>query len=295
MKKKEDTIYAISTPPGKAAIALVRISGKEAFESVKKISKTMPNQPNHSQLNKLIDHKGDVIDQTITTFFKSPKSYTGEDMVEISLHGGSAIVSRFISIFKKNKKVRYAEPGEFTRRALENNKLDLIQAEAINDLINAETENQRKEAYNQLEGGPSTKLKEIHNKIINILAEAEAIIDFADEDLPKDTHSKIIEQIGNIIEEIDTYISLGLKNRKIQEGYIVGIIGNTNTGKSSFINLISDKEVAIVTNQPGTTRDLIESFIDVEGLPIRFVDTAGIRSEYKKLNKLNKMYVIIIS
>ena len=102
MKKKEDTIYAISTPPGKAAIALVRISGKEAFESVKKISKTMPNQPNHSQLNKLIDHKGGVIDQTITTFFKSPKSYTGEDMVEISLHGGSAIVSRFISIFKKN-------------------------------------------------------------------------------------------------------------------------------------------------------------------------------------------------
>jgi len=286
MKKNKDTIYAVSTPLGKSAIALIRISGKKAHVSVKKISKSMPTKANHAKANKLLDNKGKIIDQTITTYFKSPKSYTGEDMVEISLHGGSAVIKKFISVYKQNKDVRQAEPGEFTRRAFENNKLDLIQVEAVGDLINAETENQRKEAYKQLEGGPSIKLKKIHNKIINVLAEAEAIIDFTDEDLPKNIHKKIKEQIQNIIKEIEFYISSSLKNRKIQEGYIVGIVGKTNTGKSSFINYISNREISIVTSAPGTTRDVVQSYLDINGLPVNFYDSAGLRKSMNKIENI---------
>ncbi|PPR45035.1 MAG: tRNA modification GTPase MnmE [Alphaproteobacteria bacterium MarineAlpha5_Bin8] len=273
----QDTIYAVSTAPGKSAISVVRVSGKKAYESVKKISKSMPKKPNHSKLNKIIEKNGDTIDQTITTFYKSPKSYTGEDMVEISFHGGSAVLSKFIGMFEKNKDVRQAKPGEFTRRAFENNKLDLTQVEAVADLVNAETENQRKEAFNQLEGSSSLGLKKIHEKTKNLLAEAEAIIDFSDEDLPKNVYNQILEQIENIITEIDSAVSKNIRSRKIHNGYIVGIIGKTNTGKSSFINKISNQDVSIVTSQPGTTRDVLESYIDIQGLPVRFYDTAGIR------------------
>ena len=165
MDKKQDTIYALSTPPGKSAIAVVRISGNKAFNYIKKISSSMPTKANISTLNKLITRTGDVIDQTITTYYKAPKSYTGEDMVEISMHGGSATINKFIDIFKKNKKTRLAEPGEFTRRSFENNKLDLTQVEAIADLVNAETEYQRKQAYSQLEGKLTLKTKEIYNEL----------------------------------------------------------------------------------------------------------------------------------
>ncbi len=270
MTKKIDTIYAISTPPGKSAIAVIRISGKIAYQSVKKMSKSMPKKANQSITNKLYDKRGLIIDQTITTYYRSPKSYTGEDMVELSFHGGSATISKFIKEYKGYKGVRQAQPGEFTRRAFENNKLDLIQVEAVGDLINAETEEQRKEAYNQLGGGPSSRLKKIHTNLINVLAEAEAIIDFSDEELPKNIYRGIKEQIKNIIKEINLYVSQGLKNKKIQNGYVVGVVGKTNTGKSSFINYVSDQEVSIVANEPGTTRDIVESYIDVEGMPIRF-------------------------
>ncbi len=286
MNKKKDTIYAVSTPPGKSAIAVIRISGKTAYESVKKMSKSMPTEANHSITNKIYDKKGLTIDQTITTYYKSPKSYTGEDMVEVSLHGGSATISKFINVYKKNKRVRQAEPGEFTRRAFENNKLDLIQVEAVGDLINAETEEQRKEAYNQLGGGPSSKLKNIHTKLVNILAEAEAIIDFSDEELPKNIYKKIKEQIKNIVTDINLYLNEGLKNKKIQNGYIVGIVGKTNTGKSSFINYISDQDVSIVTDTAGTTRDIVESYIDIEGVPIRFYDSAGIRKSKDHIERI---------
>ncbi len=286
MTKKNDTIYAISTPPGKSAIAVMRISGKTAYQSVKKMSKSMPKKANQSIVNKLYDKSGLIIDQTITTFYRSPKSYTGEDMVELSFHGGSATISKFIKEYKKHKRVRQALPGEFTRRAFENNKLDLIQVEAVADLINAETEEQRKEAYNQLGGDPSIKLKKIHTKLINTLAEAEAIIDFSDEELPKDVFKKIKEQIKNIIKDIDIYVNQGLKNKKIQNGYVVGIVGKTNTGKSSFINYISGEDVSIVTNEPGTTRDIVESYIDFEGMPIRFFDSAGIRKSKNNVEKI---------
>ena len=285
MDKKQDTIYALSTPPGKSAIAVVRISGNKAFNYIKKISSSMPTKANISTLNKLITRTGDVIDQTITTYYKAPKSYTGEDMVEISMHGGSATINKFIDIFKKNKKTRLAEPGEFTRRSFENNKLDLTQVEAIADLVNAETEYQRKQAYSQLEGKLTLKTKEIYNELKNTLANIEAIIDFTDEELPKKLLNNTKEQIENISDNIESILNNNNKGRKIREGFVVGIIGNTNTGKSSFINNVSNQEIAIVSNKPGTTRDAIESYIDIMGLPVRFYDTAGIRKHRNAIEK----------
>ena len=206
MTNNKDTIYALSTPRGKSAIAVARISGNNAFDYINKISSSMPTKPNTSTLNNLITHAGDVIDQTITTYYKAPKSFTGEDMVEISLHGGNAVIYKFIDVFRKNKRARLAKPGEFTRRSFENNKLDLTQVEAIADLVNAETEYQRKQAYSQLEGNLTLKTKEIYIELTGILANIEAIIDFTDDDLPKDLLNGVKEQIENICDKINNIL-----------------------------------------------------------------------------------------
>ena len=295
MNKTKDTIFAVATPPGKSAIAVVRISGNQAFKAIKNISKSMPTEPNKATLNKLIDIKGKTIDQTLTTFFKAPKSYTGEDMIELSIHGGKAVLNKLLKILNENKKIRYAEAGEFTRRAFENNKLDITQVEAVADLVNAETEQQRKQALNQLEGNVSLKIKKIHEQLEILLADIEATIDFSDEDLPKNLNKKIKEQIGNIIKDTNRIIFENEKSKKIREGYIVAIIGETNTGKSSFINNISNKDISIVTNQPGTTRDILESYVDIGGYPIKFYDSAGIRKSENSIEKIGIKKTIKLS
>ena len=286
MKKSKDTIFAVATPPGKSAIAVVRISGTKAYKVIKTISKSMPTKTNTSTLNTIVDNHGEKIDHTITTFFKAPKSYTGEDMVELSIHGGKAVLNKLLKVLNKNKEVRYAEPGEFTKRAFENNKLDITQVEAVADLVNAETEQQRKQALNQLEGSDSLKIKEVHEQIEKLLADIEATIDFSDEELPKNMKKLILEQIKNIDTSIERIITENEKSKKIRDGYIVAIVGNTNTGKSSFINNISKRDVAIVTKEPGTTRDLLESYIDVGGYPIRFYDSAGFRKSKNKIESI---------
>ena len=286
MNKTKDTIFAVATPPGKAAISVIRISGSQAFKAIKDISKSIPTEPNKTSLNKLVDINGKTIDQTLTTFFKGPKSYTGEDMIELSIHGGKAVLNKLLKTLNENKKIRYAEAGEFTRRAFENNKLDISQVEAVADLVNAETEQQRKQALNQLEGNDSLKIKKIHKQLETLLANVEATIDFSDEDLPKNLNKKIKEQIENIIKNINRIFFENEKSKKIREGYIVAIIGKTNTGKSSFINNISNKEVSIVTNQPGTTRDTLESYVDIGGYPIKFYDSAGIRRSRNNIEKI---------
>lgn len=281
----KETIFALSTPPGKAALALIRISGPLSYSCIKKISTNMPPKPNVATLNEIKIQK-DLIDQSITTFFKAPKSFTGEDMVEITIHGSNAVIKKIQGILSENKGVRLAKPGEFTRRAFENNKLDLTQVEAIADIVNAETEMQRKQAVSHLSGNFFKLSKEIFEKLKGTLANLEAVIDFSEEDLPENIMNEVKEQTENIIRSINEILDGASIGISIREGFLITILGKPNTGKSSFINKVSDKDISIVTSQPGTTRDLIESFIDINGYPFRFVDTAGIRESSDLVEKI---------
>ncbi len=287
--KKKDTIFALASGPGKAAINIIRISGPSSIKIINSLSASKIQKQREAKLTKIFSGSGELIDQTITTIYKKPKSYTGEDMVEISTHGGNAVVKKLFEELKKRSMLRLAKPGEFTRRAFENNKLELTQVEAIADIVNSETEMQRKQAISHLSGFFFAKSKKIFNNLKKTLANIEAVIDFADEELPENLYKEIQEQIENNIKETNSLISTANIGKSIRNGFIVVILGKPNTGKSSFINYISGKDISIVTNIPGTTRDLLESFLDINGLPIRFIDTAGIRSVHKKLSKLNEV------
>ena len=280
MKASKDTIFALATQRGKSGIAVFRISGKGSHTIIKSISSKKKFKTNFATLNDLLDGKS-VVDQTLTTFFKSPKSYTGEDMVEISCHGSISVINKITKTLLK-KQIRLAEPGEFTKRALMNDKLSVLEAETINDLVNAETENQRKIAIGNLSGNLDKFINEISNKQKKLLADIEAIIDFADEDLPKEIYKNIKEQNKNIYKQIENIIERSTLSRQIHNGFKITIIGKPNTGKSSFINYINNKEVSIVTNIPGTTTDLVSSTLDIQGDKYTFIDTAGIR-KYKNL------------
>ena len=284
MKPSKETIFALATQRGKSGIAVFRVSGKGSHNLIKSISSKKKFKTNFATLNNLLDGKS-VVDQTLTTFFKSPKSYTGEDMVEISCHGSISIINKITKILLK-KQTRLAEPGEFTKRALMNDKLSVLEAETINDLINAETENQRKIAIGNLSGNLDKFVNEISNKQKKLLADIEAIIDFADEDLPKEIYKGIREQNKNIYKQIENIIKRSSLSRQIHNGFTITIIGKPNTGKSSFINYINSKEVSIVTNIPGTTTDLVSSTLDIKGDKYTFIDTAGIRKYNNLIEKI---------
>jgi tRNA modification GTPase len=286
MNKQNKTIYALSTPSGKSALAIIRISGPLSHKCIKKISKNMPLETNRATYNELVSFEGELIDQTITTFYKSPKSFTGEDMVEISTHGSKAVLKKIFSLLSNNVETRIATPGEFTRRAFENNKLDLTQVEATADIVNAETEMQRKQALNHLSGSFFLSSKKMFEDLKKILANIEAFIDFSEEELPDTLMLNIKEQIENNIQEIRKILKNSSIGISIREGFDIAILGKPNTGKSSFINNVSSREVAIVTDLPGTTRDLIESFVDIDGYPIKFIDTAGIRETEDFVEKI---------
>ncbi len=294
MSNFRDTIYALSTPPGKSAIAVIRISGGESINILKKISLAPPKKTRTTTLSTIIDGKN-KIDNAICVIYKAPNSYTGEDMVELSLHGGSAVIKKMLEILKKQKDSRLAEKGEFTKRSLLNNKLDLNQVEGIADIINSETEAQRKQAFMQLQGKLSLEIKKISNLIKGVLANIEATIDFSDEELPKNMIKKTKEQIKNIISKLHDLLKSSNIGTKIRNGFVVSVVGKPNTGKSTFINYIAQREIAIVTDIPGTTRDAIEVFADFNGTPIKFYDTAGIRKPSNKVEKMgiSKTYKII--
>ena len=206
-------------------------------------------------------------------------------MVEISCHGSVSVINKITDTLL-HKKIRLAEPGEFTKRALINDKLGVLEAEAINDLVNAETENQRKIAIGNLTGNLDKFINEVSNKLKKLLADVEAIIDFADEDLPKEIYKGIKEQNKNICKSIENILVKSTISRKIYDGFNITIIGKPNTGKSSFINYINNREVSIVTNIPGTTTDLVSSTLDIKGDKYTFIDTAGIRKYRNLIEKI---------
>ena len=279
------TIFALSTPVGKSAIAVFRISGQHSHKQIRSMSSNKKKLFNVALLNKLTDRNKKPIDETLTTFFKSPKSFTGENMVEISCHGSAAVINKITKelLFKG---FRLAEPGEFTRRSLENNKMDLTNVEGLADLINSKTEKQREQALKNYKGELSNFLSNTSNSLKKMLSKIEAIIDFSDEDLPKNITRDIIEQKENIIKKIEEIIKLSNKNRSLMSGFVISVIGRPNTGKSSFVNYVSGRDVSIVTKIPGTTRDPIESEVDIGGYHLVFIDTAGIRRHKNKIEKI---------
>ena len=284
MSKYNDTIYALSTPPGKSAIALIRISGKGVAGVLKKICRIKKIIPKKTNVV-FLKYKKILIDEVVVLYHKAPRSFTGEDMLEINCHGGIAVITK-ISKTLESLGVRLAEPGEFTKRALINNKIDLVKTESISDIINAETEKQREVAIKNLSGGLSEFTKKINQKISLILANLEALIDFSDEELPQNLLKKIKEQNKNIIREIQKELKIAEISKPILSGVKIAIVGKPNTGKSSFINFISKKDVSIVTDIPGTTTDSITSSIDIKGYKFTFVDTAGLRTHRNKIEEL---------
>ena len=280
------TIYALSTGPGVSGIAIIRISGSEAAEVVKSLTgKNLP-PPRIASLRKINNiNTSELIDEGIILWFPGPESYTGEDMAEIHIHGGKAVVLAVQKEISKTKNCRLAEPGEFTKLAFLNGKINLLKAESIGDLISAETEIQRLQAVKIMKGKSSAKFNELREKLLKLLSFVEAKIDFPEEDLPEENLKKIKQDSSDVLNEINKILNDQKVGEIIREGFKIAIVGPTNAGKSSLLNNLSNREVAIVSQIAGTTRDVIETHLNIDGYPVIISDTAGIRVTKDEIEK----------
>jgi tRNA modification GTPase len=279
----EDTIAAISTPMGRGGIGIVRLSGKDAL----KIADKLFRSPKNKRLAKTESHKilygsiidpsnGEVVDEALVSVMKAPNTYTREDIVEINCHGGTVPLKRILELLIEGG-ARLAEPGEFTKRAFLNGRIDLVQSEAVLDVINSLTEQSRKAALEQLQGGLSGKIEEVRDKLINLTAVVETFIDFPEEDIEPTSKKELEERVDEINRHLKALIENARYGRVLREGLKAAIIGRPNVGKSSLLNALLELDRVIVTEMPGTTRDVIEEYLDINGLPVRIMDTAGIR------------------
>ena len=272
-----DTIFALSSAPGRAGVAVVRVSGPSAFACLRGLTRGELPKPRTAALRSLRAADGQAIDQAIVLSFEGPASFSGEDMVEFHVHGGRAIVTKVLSALANMAGCRPAEPGEFTRRAVENGKFDLTQAEALIDLIDAETETQRIQALRQYGGELSSLYENWRSRLIKALAWSEAEIDFSDEELPADLALRRDADILEITQEIQRHIDDSRRGEIIREGVYLTVVGPPNAGKSSLINALAKRDVAIVAETPGTTRDIVEVKLDLDGVAVIVADTAGLR------------------
>jgi tRNA modification GTPase len=272
----EDTIVAIATPAGRGGLGIVRLSGTDAHRIASRlVSGTQTLQPRHATLARLVQD-GVAIDQAVVTFFPAPGSYTGEDVVEISAHG-SPVLLRAILTAAIDHGARLAGPGEFTLRAFLNGRVDLVQAEAVNDLIAATTPLQARAAFDQLEGTLTSRIAAIDEALLDLVARLEASLDFPDEGYEFIEPATVVENVGHVEDLIAALAAEGRRGRLVREGITVAIVGRPNVGKSSLFNRLAGAERAIVTATPGTTRDLITEVVDIGGLAVTLVDTAGLR------------------
>lgn len=287
-----DTIAAISTSIGDSGIGIVRMSGTKSLEILNKIFKSIRNKDTMTMRSYSMRYghivepvSGSIIDEVIVSFMKAPNTYTREDIVEINCHGGIVPVKRILSIILNNG-ARLAEPGEFTKRAFLNGRIDLTQAEAVIDVIRSKTDESMQVAVNQVEGKLSKKIKNIMNRILDVLANIEAAIDFPEEDVEDITITKIKNEEKQIIKNLNELILSADKGKIMRDGIDTIIVGKPNVGKSSLLNALIEEKRAIVTEIPGTTRDIIEEYINIEGIPVKLYDTAGIRETKDIIEKI---------
>lgn len=278
-KNNRYTIYALASGSGRSGIAVLRISGPNSLRILKQISKNKKIIPRYATKLDFFDPStGELIDTGIAIFFKAPNSFTGDDILEIHVHGSAAVVSRFYRILSNFHRVRLALPGEFSKIAFLNGKLDLTQVEGLSDLILSETEHQRRQAINQLNGS----LREFYGKlraiILTNLSRIEALIDFSDEDLPQNIKKNMFLDARRLIKMIREALREGYKAQSIRCGYRIAILGPVNAGKSSLLNALAAEEKSIVSSIPGTTRDIIEVQLNIAGYPVILMDTAGFRN-----------------
>ena len=280
------TIFALSSGPGTSGVAIIRISGPEASNVIKSLTRKEIPKPRMAVLRKINNiNTSELIDEGIIIWFPGPESYTGEDMAEIHIHGGKAVILAVQNEISKIKNCRFAEPGEFTKLAFHNGKINLLKAESIADLISAETEIQRLQAVKIMQGQSSQKFNELREKLLKLLSFIEAKIDFPEEDLPEDNLKKIKKDATEVLDNIDKILNDQKVGEIIREGFKIAIVGPTNAGKSSLLNNLSNREVAIVSEIAGTTRDVIETHLNIDGYPVIISDTAGIRNSKDEIEK----------
>lgn len=272
-----ETIFALASAAGRAGIAVVRLSGTQTEAALESLGCRLP-LPRKATRTRFADPvTGEILDDGLLLWFPAPHSFTGEDVAELHVHGGRAVVDSVLMALSSVAGLRPAEPGEFTRRAFAHDKMDLTQAEALADLVDAETEAQQKQALRQMGGALKELYDDWRHRLVQALAHLEAVIDFPDEDLPLEVVGKVWGEVGDLQRSIAIHVNDGGRGERIREGLIVTIIGPPNAGKSSLLNLLARREAAIVSAIPGTTRDVIEVHMNLGGYAVTLADTAGLR------------------
>ena len=279
-------IYALSSGRGPSGIAIIRLSGKDTIKTAKLISKKKDLNAKEVNFCKFYNPADNsLIDEGLLLLFPAPNSFTGDNLVEFHIHGSNAVITYFLKVLSEQPNCRLAEPGEFTKIAFQNNKIDLLEAESIGDLINSETELQRQQAIKIVQGNASNYYNNLREKLVKSLAYIEAQIDFVEDDLPDSVLKEVKKTIKEVHNEIKKILDNNKVGEKIRDGFRVAIIGEVNAGKSSLLNLLSKREVAIVSEEEGTTRDVIETYLNIDGYPVILADTAGIREAKSEVEK----------
>jgi tRNA modification GTPase len=280
------TIFALSSGPGISGVAIIRVSGIQTKNVISALTKKELPVPRVATLRKISKiNTSELIDEGIILWFPGPESYTGEDMAEIHVHGSKAVIDALHSSISNIENCRLAEPGEFTKLAFQNGKINLLKAESVADLISSETEIQRQQAIKIMNGKSADQFNFLRKKLLKILSHVEAKIDFPDEDLPNDILKEIKKTSNEVLEKIEKILNDQKVGERIREGFKIAILGPTNAGKSSLLNHLSNRDVAIVSETAGTTRDVIETHLNIDGYPVIVSDTAGIRESKNEIEK----------
>ena len=289
------TIYALSTVYGKSGVAIVRISGDKALQAVSKMTDIDKEtiKARYTYFANIKDLSGNLLDKSLVLYFRSPHSFTGEDVIEFHIHGSKAVISSVLENLSLIEDFRLAEAGEFSKRAFYNNKMDLTEAEGLADLIDSETSEQQKYALRQMEGHLKDLYEGWRSNLLEVLAHIEAYIDFPEEELPKDITENLQNTVFKVKEDITKHLKGNNIGERLRDGFRVVILGEPNAGKSSLLNAIAKREAVIVSEIEGTTRDAIDIHLDIDGYPVIFTDTAGLRRTSEEIEQKGHCYMFV--